>query len=257
MDKELKDAIDGVNQTVGEMRKTNEELQSKIANGEGGQSELKASIDKMNTEIDKQEKANEELMTKLGAEHKANIEAKERIEEMELNISKLKSSKGVGPADKDAKLDAEKKALDEWAITHEAKADQMSQETKDYLRTDSNVDGGFLIQEQYDTEIIKPITETSRLRAFARNKRIAAGTSLNMGLRSSLVQGYWTGEGEDFTIGSSKYARPNVPVHGMTLYTEITNKDLLASPVNMGTEILSDFRERMAQIEGAGFVTGN
>lgn len=254
---EIKEIEKTLEQLVGDVREATKSLDAKIEKGEGGQAELKAHIEKVEKAIDKHEEKNQELVASLADASKRETEAKERMDELEEKLIKINSSTGLSLSQKEQKAEIEKKALDEWCVTNEKKSDDMSQETKDYLRTDSNVDGGFLIQEQYDNEIIKPLTEVSKLRAYARNKRISSGVSLNMGLRTSLVQGYWTGEGEDFTIGSSKYARPNVPVHGMTLWTEITNKDLLASPYNMGNEILGDFRERMEQIEGAGFVSGN
>lgn len=253
---EIKEIENTVEQLVGDVREATKSLEAKIAAGEGGQSELKTQIEKINEAIDKEEKSNQELVTKLGAEHKANVEAKERMDEMEETIAKLKSSKGLSGESKDQKTELELKAFDEWSRANEKKHDDMSQETKDYLRTDSNVDGGFLMHESFDNNIIKPVTEISRLRGVARTKRVDA-IAENMALRTSLVQSYWTGEGEAFIIGSSKYARPRVPVHSLTTFTEITNKALLGSSYNMDNEILSDFAESRALVEGTGFVNGN
>lgn len=246
--KELKQSVE---QLVGEVRKTTTELEAKVKSGEGGQSELQTKIDNLNTAIDKQEKSNQDLVLKMAESAKKEAEAKERLDELEEKLIKAGSSNGSIKEQKEIQFEKEMKAFDEWS-----KAKEFSAETKDYLRTDNNVDGGFLMRESYDNMIIKPITEVSPIRQIARTKRVDA-IAENMALRSSLVQSFWTGEGEDFIIGNSQYARPRVPVHSLTTKTEITNKALLASPFNMDNEILSDFRESREQAEGQGFVLGN
>jgi len=264
---EIKEVKETLESLVGEVREKTNQLEEKISKGVGGQSEIKAHIEKINEKIEKFEEKNQDVVAKIGEAHKKEVELKEKIDSLEETVIKLKSSKSLSNGTKEQRYEAEMKAFDNWSMTNEQRPDSLSNETKayfdmikqerkDYLRTDSNVDGGFLMQESFDNNIIKPITETSRLRGVARTKRVDA-IAENMALRSALVQSYWTGEGEDFIIGSSKYARPRVPVHSLTTFTEITNKALLGSSYNMDNEILSDFRESREQVEGAGFTNGN
>lgn len=255
MSTELKDAIEKVNSTVGEMRKTHEELQSKIAKGEGGQSELKVSIEKMNEDIDKQEKANQELVKKLDEEKKQAEELKERIDSLEVQLVKQSSASGD---DSEMKAKQELKVLTSFAKGgKEAAIKQFGEaELKSYLRSDNNVQGGFLMAESFDNLILKPITEISALRPYCRIKRIEA-LSERMARRGSLVTSTWTGEGESKTASSSTYQQPEIHVHKMTTKTLITEEALLGARFDMENEITGDFVESAAQLEGAGFVDGD
>jgi HK97 family phage major capsid protein len=225
------------------VRETNEKIQELESKGLGGQAELKEKMEKANAALDALEAKNQEITVKQAKEAK---EAQERIEELEAKMAKMGTSNfGGGNMD----LDVEVKALKDYASNGEI--------DKKYLRSDSNVEGGFLMRRVYDDMILKKITEVSPIREVARNKRIDA-LSMKLASRETLVTSYWTAEGETpFTKSNSTYAQPEITAHSLTTATEATNAALLGSEWDLDTEITGDFAESRAQIMGAGYVTGN
>lgn len=251
MDK-IEEVKQGMDQLVGEMRKTHEDLQKKIEKSEGGQSELKTMLEKQNADIDKKEEKNQELMKQIAEKAKGEDELKQQVKDLEAGLIKLKSSRGdSGPGS----LGVEMKAAEEWAKSGELKSFGES-ERKSYLRSDNNEDGGFLMGESFDESIIKPITESSILRPVCRTKRIST-LSEKFALRSALVTATWEGEGEAASNTNSTYAQPEIHVHKLDVSTKITRTALNGARFNMDSEILSDFAEAREQKEGSSFVVGD
>lgn len=132
----------------------------------------------------------------------------------------------------------------------------MSPEEVKTLRTDNLTDGGYLVPEAYDRELVKKITEISNVRALARVRTIDT-KRINIPKRSTLVTAYWVGEGDASTASNSTYARGTITAHKQIAKTIITNEDLEDAFVNMRQLIVDDAGEELARQEGAGFVSGN
>mgnify|MGYP000936441744 FL=1 len=244
--KELQNALTAV-------REAAKAIEEKSVKGEAGLSELKSIQDRANQKLDELEKKNQELVKKNQEELKAAEELKTRIGELETKAAKFGASSVSGISAREELKELERKALVSFARFG---GDQLQPEERKYLRSDSNVSGGFLMGQSFDDMILKPITEMSNIRAVATTKRIDALSHI-MALRSSLVTSYWTGEGEDFTASKSQYSRPEVPVNSLTTYTEATNQALLGGQWDIESEIMADFAESRMQLEGAGFVNGD
>lgn len=245
----MSDELKKVNEAVDAARKAAEEISAKADSYGQGVAEAKAMAEKANEALDAQEKKNQELMKELAEKQKAADELKERVDGLEAKAAKLGR---VGNALEEDALRAaeERKALDNWAQNG-------GEIDKKYLRSDSNEEGGFLVRDAYDDQIIKPITEISPMRSVCRVKQIDM-LRLKMALRKSLVQTFSTGEGvTPFSKSNSTYSRPQIEAHSVTSLTEITNTMLLGSSWDMENEITSDFAESRAQYEGALFVNGD
>jgi HK97 family phage major capsid protein len=236
------------------VREATEELKELKAAGKGGQSELLEKVEKANKTLDELETKNQELITKMGEERKSAEEMKARVDELEVKAAKLGTANGNIIEAKAIRAAEELKALNDWAQRGNDKDFVLD---KKYLRTDSNTEGGFLVKDAYDDQIIKPITETSAMRGVCRVKKIDM-LRLKMALRASLVQTFSTGEGvTPFSESNSTYKRPQIEAHSVTSLTKITNTSLLGSDWDMQNEITSDFAESRGQYEGALFVGGD
>lgn len=246
----VKDTIESL---VGEVRKTKESLDKKIAAGEGGRAELETKIEKLNSAIDGFEAKNQDLIQRIEAEKSEKSALNDQIKDLESKIIRLGSASGESLQTK-----TELKMLTDFAVGGRdlVLKNFGAPETKDYLRSDSNVQGGFLMSQSYDDMILKPITEISALRPYCKVKRIEA-LSERMARRGSLVTSVWTGEGESKTTSSSTYQQPEIHVHKMTTKTLITEEALLGARFDMENEIMSDFIESAAQLEGYAFVNGD
>jgi HK97 family phage major capsid protein len=244
--KQLEDALSVV-------RNATETIESKC----GGIAEAKEQAEKANKKLDELEEKSQKMFLESERKENERKDMEERLKELESKAAKGTAVVMTSAEEKAVALNVEIKACEKFLKKDYRDMDSDDQkEVKNYLRTDDNVQGGFLVREAYDDMIIKPITEMDPIRSVARIKRIDAN-SVRMALRSSLVTSYWTGEGEGFTDSNSTYARPEIPVHSMTTKTPITNRELLASTFDMDNEIMSDFRESRMQLEGESFVEGD
>jgi HK97 family phage major capsid protein len=125
-----------------------------------------------------------------------------------------------------------------------------------YLRTDSNVEGGFLAPPDYSNEILKKITEVSDIRAVAR---ITPTTreSFKIPLRNTLMPAFWEGQAIPAPEGNSQYAMNEIFTKTLTVYTDLTQEMIEDSVFDMEAEVTKDSAERFAQAEGQAFVIGD
>lgn len=254
----LKIAYDGgedVALLVAELRKTHEQMQQKMSSFDTkGLDQLNQRFDQLNAAVDKQEEKNQTLVLELEKEKGRNEEIKEAMDRLEKKLFRLPAGS------EEQEITKKELSLLETFATKgydaaQSKMDEM--ERKEYLRSDVNELSGFMMKESYDNMIIKPITEISPMRQLANSKRIDA-LSEQVYRRDSLVKVYHTGEGEgEFETSNSKYGKLQIPVHSITMRTEITNRALLGSKFNMESEIMSDGREAIAELQNRMFVRGD
>lgn len=246
---EMNEALTAVRSATAEVKKLTDE-------GRGGQSELKEKIEKANAMLDAFEKKNAEVVASIAAERKEREAMKEAMDELQVKTAKLAAMPSGSGDEKKMDLAAEVKSLRAFCEGSDLKTMEARGLEKKYLRSDSNVEGGFLMGVAYDDMILKPITEVSPIRQVARNKRIDS-FSLEGAARESLVTTYWTGEGEAAKESNSTYRQPKIPTHGMVTKTKVTNRALLGSKWDLESEITGDMVESRIQFEGASFVNGN
>ena len=243
-------------EAINAVREAHDAIEKKSAKFEGGIAELEEKMQRANKALDKMEEENQKLIGQLAEERKGAEAQAEAVKELETKVAKLGQIPASAGGEKAQRLEAEIKSLRAFAEGKtEEQMEKAGLETK-YLRSDSNPDGGFLMRDAYDDQIIKPITEISPVRQVARVKTIDA-LAVEMAARETLVTAYWTGEGEDGTPSHSTYRQPRIPVHSMMVVTEATNTALNGSFWDLETEITGDFVEARQLLEGQAFVNGN
>jgi HK97 family phage major capsid protein len=237
--------------TVKALRDVNEKLEEAKKSGTATSdtlATLQKEFNALSTKLDKQEDQNQELIKKLSEEKEQQKALKDQIDTLEKQISRYGTS---NPSYKEKSHGI--KALENFLAYGVA-----NEVTKSYLRTDNNINGGFLMKpEDIGALILKPITEITRLRqpGGARVRRV---NSLKAGeiIRDFLVNTFWTKEGAANTVSNSRYGKVNIFVHSQTGEVEYTQEAVLDSMFDLENEIQSDLVERFAQQEGAAFVNG-
>lgn len=124
------------------------------------------------------------------------------------------------------------------------------------LRTDSDVQGGYLIPQVMDNEIRKNITEISPVRLFARVRQ-APSKTMDVPRRLSLLAAYYEGEGETSPTDQSTYGQEQVTLYRQTVTVPATLDMMISSAFDLEREIASDVGESFGKNEGTNFVTGN
>lgn len=232
-DPTINDVLDGVKQL-------REEFDKKSPNFE--------KIEKIEKDLEKQEVKNQEMIIEQKASEKRETGLKERMDVLETELARG-GGQGEGKNHKDT---AEYKALDVFV---KGGMDALETEQKAILRTDSDVQGGFLVMTEMDNAITKAITEISPVRAVARVRTIAS-KSLAVPVRDSIPTAEYEGEAEEGTEDTSTYKNETLTAFRLTVTVPITRDMLMDSAFDMESEIMQDAGEGFAQKEGNKFIVG-
>lgn len=257
MDKETKDALEGIGGAFNEM-KTLVEAGTFTA-------EKKARIDAI---LDGSEEVSAKLL-KISEDSKANadevVELKKALEEAKVSESKIReqvdaleaeqikrkiSGNGDGK-DYSFRETEEYKSLEFYC----QKGNFNGYEGKATLRTDDQVSGGVMVVPEMDTMITKEIVEISQIRQVAR-VRSTNNQSLKMVIRKGIPVATYEGEAGTASESISNYGAEEITTYRLTHISPVTIDLLMNSQYPMENEILSDGAEAFAQGEGLNFVTG-
>ena len=206
-----------------------------------------AKIEKIEKDLETQEAKNQEIIKDQKAGEKRETELKERMDVLETELAR-----GAGGSEKNYRDSEEFKSLDVYVkngIYH------LDQEQKAILRTDSDVQGGFLVPTEMDNAITKKITEVSAIRSIARVRTIGAKT-LNVPVRDTIPEAEYEGEAETGSEDTSTYQNESLTAFRLTTTIPITMDMLMDSAFDMESEIMQDGGESFAQKEGNKFVVG-
>lgn len=207
-----------------------------------------AKIEVIEKTLEKQEASNQEHIKEKKASEKREDEMKERMDVLETELAR---SGGQGEG-KDYKDSEEYKALD---IYVKQGAYDLDREQKAILRTDSDVQGGFLVPTEMDNAITKKIIEVSAIRSIARVRTIGA-KSLEVPVRDTIPSANYEGEAEEGDEDTSTYKNETLTAFRLTTTIPITMDMLMDSAFDMESEIMQDGAESFAQKEGNKFVVG-
>ena len=207
-----------------------------------------AKIDAIEEELQKQETKNQERFADFKAAEKREEETKERIDALETELAR---SGGAGEG-KNYRDSEEFKSL-EFFVKNGGYS--LNQEQKLILRTDSDVQGGFLVMTEMDNAITKKITEVSNIRSIARVRTIGA-KSLSVPVRDTIPTAQYEGEAETGPEDTSTYQNETLTAFRQTVTVPITMDMLMDAAFDMEAEIMGDAAESFAQGEGQGFVAG-
>jgi len=239
-EKELKELFEKANKEVKELRET---LEKKSLTD----SERAEKVARLEASLAEYEKINKDITLKMAEESKSATELKEKITAMEKLLSRPDLS-GRGKDDKSA----EYKAFEQFA---KLGREQMMPEERKYLRTDSNVEGGFLAPPEYVQEIIKMITELTPARAITRVRRTSMGY-IKIPTRTSILTASRPGQGVVTAEQNSRYGEEQIFAPRMTAVVPITVEMINDAAFNMESEINQDVAEAFAKKEGQEFLTG-
>lgn len=267
------------------VQKTNEafeELKKLIDSGKTETAEGKEQMEKLNTILDKHEAEGQEF-TKV--QEKAKTEAKEQKELLEaykkedqekileqkdridaLELSYAEASYNGDADSKRYKESDQYKAFERLfkfndkgaAIMALPEAGKSIQdiERKQLMRTDSNVEGGFLIPTELDAILRKEIVEISNIRSICRVRTMAV-KSLEIAIRTINLVATYEGETEEDEKDTSIYRNVTITPFRQSVTVPFTQDILMDSAFDIESEIREDVATAFAQGEGANNISGD
>lgn len=230
-------------------------------------------VEKLQKSLDAREKANEKISNDL-AEAQGKItqladlqeelasgeaEATKTLEETKTRIAELEAdiSKRSLRDDKDSKAyrETEEGKAHEVFVRYGPNSHEYTPEVKALLRTDNQVQGGYLTQIEYSREMIKFITEISNMRPISSVRQTSEKT-MNIPVRTTIGEAFFEGEAEEAQEANSTYGTEEMHTYRLSAKTPVTLDQLMNSSFDMDTEITSDTAEMFESKEGLKFVLG-
>jgi HK97 family phage major capsid protein len=201
-------------------------------------------IKAINEKLDKQEAENQKLKNIIA-------DQKNQQAEMEQKLLDKTSASNYNGASFEAKEQI--KAFEKYIFKGDKSLNE--QELK-YLRTDSQIGGGFLIGSTMLNEIIKNIVEISNVRSIARVNTLPK-KSMDMPVSANRVTAYMLGEGQTTTITDSTYGELKLVAKKMGAAFIATQEMIDDSDIDIIRDCNRDVAEEFARLEGAQFVNGD
>lgn len=264
------EAITTLQNDVGGIRGLGEDTKSKVLDVLKKHEDLNSEVTKKWAE---KAKAEADLQEKLVAAEKALGEMKKtdegyqkRLADLEL-LMQAKTNAGTLDADVERQqphykgfFDFLKKneppsgRRDLFEFRPDVKAMEKDGEYKT-LRTDSDVQGGYLVPLITDNEIRKNITEMSPVRMFARVRQ-ATSKTMEIPRRLAIPTAVYEGEGETSPSDQSQYGSEQVTLYRQTVTIPATLDMMVSSAFNLEQEIAMDVGEAFGKGEGMNFISG-
>lgn len=233
--------------SVSLLREAKEKLEKSEKLSSDKVSDLTKQFVSISEKLDKQEEANQNLVKQLAAEKEQQKQYQDQLNLLEKSISRHGSGNP----------EYKQKSIGIAALENFLQHGEQNSVTKDYLRTDNNINGGFLMKPvDFDTMIIKPITEMTKLRGVAKMRRVNSLKAAEI-VRDFLVNTFWTKEGAQRQASNSQYGRSNIMVHSQTAEVDYTQEAVLDSMFDLENEVQMDILEQFAKQEGSAFVNGD
>lgn len=213
--------------------------------------EFKAMAEKTEKAIADQEKKNQELVAKQAEADKKALDLEERQGELEKSL--IDALRNGSESSGSYKESAEYKALNMFA---KSGVQGLDMEQKSLLRSDNDTIGGYLIENEFQNEIIKKITEISPVRQVARVQRVGKKT-IDMPTRLSIPTATYEGEAQAASESNSTYGSESLTCYRLTTFVRATADQLMDSNFDFESEVSQDVSEAFAFGEGRNFVLGD
>ena len=244
---EIKKSFEEANRVVKELRETVEAKNKADA-------EKAEKIAKMEKDLAANEKVNQDITQKMIAAQNEAKEFKEKLSTFE----KILARPNLSGEDKNA-VSEEMKSFSTFVkkgVKDSTGNFIMTPEELKYLRTDSNVEGGFLAPPEYINEIIKKIVEIVPARSVSRVRKTSLGY-VKIPSRTAILTASRPGEGGNTADQNSTYGEEQIFCPRITAVVPITVEMINDSAFNMESEINSDVITSFAKREGLEFISGN
>lgn len=211
-------------------------------------------LDKVDKALDGHEEFNQKMLTETEARENSVKELKDEIKTLEKRL--FRGGVGGSTSEKSEVVKAFEKYAQkgrEGLTGEEVKVLNLAQ--KDYLRTDIDPQGGFLVPQEMSDEILKKITEISPMRQICRVK-VTSSKSYIQPVRKTLVSASDTAEGESLVESTSTYGEVEIFTKKMTAKIPLSTEIIEDAAFDMDTEVMEDAREELMRRGGYWYVKG-
>ena len=223
--------------------------------------EYKEKLEKLSVAFEQAESKNSNLVIQLNSQKESGVELSKKVNELETKFYRPQNHSSI--LIKTAAEEAFERALyvrEKYEAIPELKAMSTAarQECieKKYLRTDNNIDGGYLCPPEWSKEIVKKKIELTPMRALS--KVVTISTKLfEQPVRNTLVEASYEGEAQAVTPNNSEYGIVRFVTNRLTAQVPVTYEMLNDGYYDIAAEIQADVALQFAKKEGFMFLKGS
>ena len=124
------------------------------------------------------------------------------------------------------------------------------------LNVSTDTQGGYLVPQQFLTELQRELTLFSPIRSVARITNAGAPEIL-LPKRTGRMSASWIGENAATPGTEPAYGQQKFEIHELACHVDVSNRLLEDSAFNLESELAYDFAEEFGKAEGAAFVVGD
>jgi HK97 family phage major capsid protein len=183
----------------------------------------------------------------------ASIKRAEDLKAIEDRLSAPTSQPVLGQLGSGAPTDQRRTATDEYR----AAFNQFMRRGRpqDLLQEGVGESGGFLVPDQFATEIVNALSDNNVMRQIANV--VQCSTKTFVVPTATDGQAHWIGEGETLVENDPTFGQIEINVYKQYRIVPITNEQLEDSAFNMETYIAAEYARTLGANEEAGFVSGD
>ncbi len=124
----------------------------------------------------------------------------------------------------------------------------------DVLREGSDVDGGYLVPEEWDSRLIEALNSVSIMRNLATV--ITTNGTHKIPVAGSQPAAAWTDEGEAITFGDAKFGQVQLDAYKLVVAVKVTEELVYDNAYDLVGYLQRAFAQALNNAEEAAFMTG-
>lgn len=125
----------------------------------------------------------------------------------------------------------------------------------DVLQEGVDEDGGYLVPEELDREIVKKLHQDNVFRTLGSAIATSGDHKINIGTSDPTAA--WTDEGEAITFGDSKFGQVILDAHKLCVAVKVTEELLYDSAFDLEKYITDEFAKAISNAEEDAFINGD
>lgn len=128
-------------------------------------------------------------------------------------------------------------------------------QVKDSLREGALADGGYLLPEEFDSQLVAKLTEDNVLREIS--KVIRTASTHEIPVISSEPSAQWIGEGDEISLSKPQFGRKTLGAFKLAVGSRASNELLQDSYYDVETALLDVFARSLSVAESEAMINGD
>lgn len=128
-------------------------------------------------------------------------------------------------------------------------------QAQNYLHTADPVQGGYLLPEEFDSQLVMKLADDNVFRQIS--KVITTASEHQINLVASEPSASWVSEGDEIQLGDAQFGRVSLKAYKLAVGTKVSSELLTDSYYDLEAALIEMFSRSIATAEEQIFISGN